>query len=110
MSDAFLSRLSAAADGRARDGVTRRLVPQPPGGGPLLDLAGNDYLGLSTHPRVTAAAARAALDWGAGARASRLVTGSTQLHERLEQALAEHCGQPAGLVFSTGYAANLGAV
>jgi 8-amino-7-oxononanoate synthase len=106
----FLARLADAATAREQAGLTRRLVPQPPGGGPLLDLAGNDYLGLSADPRVTAAAAAAALTWGAGARASRLVTGSTELHARLESALAGFCGQQAGLVFSTGYAANLGAV
>lgn len=107
---AFLDRLAAAATAREQAGVTRRLVPRPSGAGLLLDLAGNDYLGLSSDPRVTAAAAAAALEWGAGARASRLVTGSTQLHTRLEEALAGYCKQPAGLVFSTGYAANLGAV
>jgi 8-amino-7-oxononanoate synthase len=122
---AFLDRLARAAAERERAGLSRRLVPRSPDGPPhnspdvspdgspaggLLDLAGNDYLGLATDPRVTAAAAEAALAWGAGARASRLVTGSTQLHERLEAALAEFCRQPAGLVFSTGYAANLGAV
>jgi 8-amino-7-oxononanoate synthase len=109
-SSGFQDRLARAAAERELAGLTRRLDPQPPGGGPLLDLAGNDYLGLSTDPRVSAAAADAALRWGAGARASRLVTGSTHLHARLEQALADFCGQPAGLVFSTGYAANLGAV
>jgi 8-amino-7-oxononanoate synthase len=107
---AFLTRLATAATAREQAGLTRRLVPRAVGAEPLLDLAGNDYLGLSSHPRVSAAAAHAALAWGAGARASRLVTGSTQLHADLEAALAEFCAQPAGLVFSTGYAANLGAV
>ncbi|HST84084.1 MAG TPA: 8-amino-7-oxononanoate synthase [Kineosporiaceae bacterium] len=107
---AFLNRLAVAAAAREQAGLTRRLVPRPPGADSVLDLAGNDYLGLSSDPRVTEAAADAARQWGAGARASRLVTGSTQLHARLEAALAEFCEQPAGLVFSTGYAANLGAV
>src|SRR5450432_3600656 len=102
MSSRFLDRLAIAAAQRDQAGLTRELVPLPPGGGRLLDLAGNDYLGLSGDPRVGAAAASAALTWGAGARASRLVTGSTLLHARLEQALADHCGQPTGLVFSTG--------
>lgn len=106
----FLERLTGAAAVREQAGLTRRLVPRAATGGALLDLAGNDYLGLSADPRVTAAAAAAAMQWGAGSRASRLVTGSLQLHARLEQALADFCGQPAGLVFSTGYAANLGAV
>ncbi|NLU69855.1 8-amino-7-oxononanoate synthase [Streptomyces sp. HNM0574] len=75
-----------------------------------LDLAGNDYLGLSRHPDVTEAAARAARHWGAGATGSRLVTGSTRLHAALEAELAEFCGFEAALVLSSGYAANLAAV
>lgn len=74
----------------------------------LIDLAGNDYLGLSGHPAVIEAAAQAAHTWGAGARASRLVTGTTQLHTDLEAALARLMGQSAALVFSSGYAANVG--
>jgi 8-amino-7-oxononanoate synthase len=109
VSEAFFERLTDAAQRREAAGLTRTLVPRPAVGA-LLDLAGNDYLGLADDPRVTAAAAEATLTWGAGARASRLVTGSTQLHARLETALADFCGQPTGLVFSTGYAANLGAV
>jgi 8-amino-7-oxononanoate synthase len=77
---------------------------------PVVDLAGNDYLGLSRHPAVTERAAEAALAWGAGAGASRLVTGTLGLHVELEHALASFLGQPAALVTSTGYHANLGAV
>lgn len=94
-----------AAD-RERRGLTRRLVPRP-AGDDTVDLAGNDYLGLSRHPQVVAAAAAAAEEWGAGAGASRLVTGSTRLHADLERALADLVGQPAGLVTSSGYHANL---
>ena len=54
-----------------------------------VDLAGNDYLGLSRDPVVAAAAAAAALHWGAGAGASRLVTGTLDLHAELEHALAD---------------------
>ena len=75
-----------------------------------LDLAGNDYLGLSRDPAVVAAAAAAARRWGAGAGASRLVTGTLALHAQLERELAAYLGQPAALVFSTGYHANLAAV
>jgi 8-amino-7-oxononanoate synthase len=57
---------------------------------------------------VTRAAAEAALSWGAGSTGSRLVTGSTELHARFERELAEFVGAPAGLVFSSGYLANLG--
>ena len=67
-------------------GLVRDPQPVAPG---LLDLASNDYLGLSRHPAVVAAAAEAAHRFGAGATGSRLVTGTTTLHLALEQALAE---------------------
>ncbi|HET7800070.1 MAG TPA: 8-amino-7-oxononanoate synthase [Humibacillus xanthopallidus] len=76
----------------------------------VLDLASNDYLGLSQDPRVIAAA-HAALDrYGASATASRLVTGTLPVHRDLEAALCALTGQPSALAFSTGYAANLGAL
>jgi 8-amino-7-oxononanoate synthase len=75
-----------------------------------LDLAGNDYLGLARHPAVVAGAVEAARTWGAGAGASRLVTGSLALHAELEADLADFLGQPRSLVLSTGYAANLAVV
>lgn len=75
---------------------------------PLLDLAGNDYLGLSADPRVVAGAVAAVQAWGAGSTGSRLVTGTTALHVELEVGLAEFCGAEAALAFSSGYAANLG--
>ena len=77
---------------------------------PVIDLASNDYLGLSRDPRVIAGAVRATRAWGAGATGSRLVTGSTELHAQLEEQLAAFCGTAAALVFSSGYTANLGAV
>ncbi|MER5633831.1 8-amino-7-oxononanoate synthase [Streptomyces nitrosporeus] len=94
---------------RAAAGLVRSLRPRP-AEPDLLDLASNDYLGLTRHPEVTAAAAEAALRWGAGATGSRLVTGSTTLHAELEDALAAFCGFEAALVFSSGYAANLAAL
>jgi 8-amino-7-oxononanoate synthase len=75
--------------------------------GPL-DLASNDYLGLSTDSRLKAAAIAATERYGTGARASRVVTGTLPIHDDLEQALSELTSQPAALVFSSGYAANLG--
>ena len=101
--------LAEAAVRRDAAGLTRRLRPRGPDDD-TVDLAGNDYLGLSRDPRVVAAAADAAREWGAGAGASRLVTGTTTLHSALEQALARFTGQPAALVTSTGYHANLSAV
>lgn len=76
----------------------------------LLDFSSNDYLGLSVHPRVTRAAARAASEWGAGSGASRLISGNLGIHETLERELARAKGEAAATVFSSGYLANLGAV
>jgi 8-amino-7-oxononanoate synthase len=90
-------------------GLTRRLRPRAAGEA-MIDLAGNDYLGLATDPRVVEAAVDAVRAWGAGATASRLVTGTTALHAELESALARYTGHQAGLVFSSGYLANLGVV
>lgn len=94
---------------RARAGLVRTLRPRPETS-PLLDLAGNDYLGLTRHPQTVRAAADAAARWGAGATGSRLVTGSTTLHAELERELAAFTGFEAALVLSSGYAANLAAL
>ena len=99
--------LEDRATARDEAWLTRRLRPRP-AGDPTIDLAGNDYLGLSADPRVRAAAAQAATAYGAGAGASRLVTGTLDLHDALESELAAWLGQPAGLVFSTGYHARNG--
>ena len=68
----------------------------------------NDYLGLSTHPKVVRAACEAATQWGLGARASRLLAGSTRLHAQLEERVASFFRAEAALVFSSGYLTNLG--
>ncbi|MFJ3792146.1 8-amino-7-oxononanoate synthase [Kitasatospora sp. NPDC090091] len=101
--------LDETAELRARAGLTRTLRSRP-ADDPVIDLAGNDYLGLTRHPVVTRAAADAALRWGGGATGSRLVTGTTALHTELEDELAEFCGVEAALVFSSGYTANLAAL
>jgi len=102
-----LAALRAAAGSREDAGMRRVLRPRPVDDD-LLDLASNDYLGLARDARVTAAAADAALRWGAGSTGSRLVTGSTRLHADLEADLAGFVGAEAGLVFSSGYLANIG--
>ncbi|NUL02504.1 8-amino-7-oxononanoate synthase [Streptomyces lunaelactis] len=94
---------------RAAEGLVRTLRPRAADSG-LLDLASNDYLGLTRRPEITEAAAEAARRWGAGATGSRLVTGSTALHAELERELAAFCGFEAALVLSSGYAATLAAV
>ncbi|MFF2024323.1 8-amino-7-oxononanoate synthase [Streptomyces sp. NPDC058171] len=101
--------IDARAERRRAEGLLRTLRPRP-ADSPLLDLAGNDYLGLTRHPRVTAAAADAALRWGGGATGSRLVTGTTELHTALETELAAFCGFESALVLSSGYTANLAAL
>jgi 8-amino-7-oxononanoate synthase len=104
-----LAWLDAHATGRRAAGLRRELTPRA-ARETVLDLAGNDYLGLSRDPRVVHGAIAAARTWGAGATGSRLVTGTTTLHAELDRALAAFCGFAAGLVFSSGYAANLGVV
>src|ERR1700743_1493264 len=94
---------------RREAGLRRSLRPRP-AVATELDLASNDYLGLSQHPDVIDGGGEALRTWGAGDTGSRLVTGNTQLHEELESGLAEFVGAAAGLVFSSGYTANLGAV
>ena len=75
-----------------------------------IDLASNDYLGLARDQRVVAAAIAALREYGASAGASRLVTGTLAVHHELESVLCRLTEQPAALTFSSGYAANLGAV
>lgn len=94
---------------RRAAGLRRSLRARPPVGAEL-DLASNDYLGLSQHPRVLDGGVAALRTWGAGSTGSRLVTGNTELHESFENALAEFVGAASALVFSSGYTANLGAV
>ncbi|NLU80402.1 8-amino-7-oxononanoate synthase [Micromonospora sp. HNM0581] len=105
----WLAALDRRAELRAKAGLTRRLHPRTAGDG-VIDLAGNDYLGLATHPDVIAAAARALAGYGLGATGSRLIRGSTDAHHTLEETLAGWLGTERSLVFSSGYLANLGAV
>ena len=74
----------------------------------VVSFASNDYLGLTAHPAVTAAAHDAIDRWGAGSGAARLIVGSRPIHSDLEAELAAWKGTEAALVFSTGFAANLG--
>jgi 8-amino-7-oxononanoate synthase len=93
-------RTTTAFEGRGVSGTVN--------GRSLLSFASNDYLGLTIHPRVTAAAANAIERWGTGSGASRLVTGTRAVHHELEAALATWQGVERAIVFPTGYAANLG--
>ena len=93
-----------------------RMVSGPQGprvvldGTPVLLLCSNNYLGLADHPRVREAAADAAMRWGAGTGASRLVSGNMTLHRRLEERLAAFKGTQSAVLFGSGYLANLGVI
>ena len=75
-----------------------------------LAFSSNDYLGLACHPKLVSTFQKAAEQYGVGSGASHLVTGHSQAHHELEEALAAYVGRPRALLFSTGYMANIGAV
>lgn len=104
-----LAWLADVEQQRRQAGLRRELRTRP-AVATELDLASNDYLGLSQHPEVLDGGIEALRTWGAGAGGSRLVTGNTELHEGFETALAAFVGSESALVFSSGYTANLGAV
>jgi 8-amino-7-oxononanoate synthase len=79
-------------------------------GEPVICLCSNNYLGLAAHPAIATAAASAAHQEGSGAAASRLVTGTMTAHAEAEAAFAAYVGAPSAVLFSTGYAANVGAL
>jgi 8-amino-7-oxononanoate synthase len=79
-------------------------------GRPVISFASNDYLGLAAHPEVRRAAIDAIERFGTGALASRLVVGTRSLHRELESQLAAWKQTESALVFSSGYAANLGVI
>jgi glycine C-acetyltransferase/8-amino-7-oxononanoate synthase len=110
--------IEARLDELKRLGLRRRtrMVSGPQGphvvldGKPVLLLCSNNYLGLADHPRVRDAAADAAMRWGVGSGASRLVSGTMTIHRRLEERLAAFKGREAALLFGSGYLANAGCV
>ncbi len=73
-------------------------------------LGSNNYLGLTRHPRVVAAARDAVEKYGTSMTGSRLLNGTTKLHQKLDELLAEFFGYEAAITFTTGYQANLGAI
>jgi 8-amino-7-oxononanoate synthase len=112
MSDLFAEQLQAL---RARS-LDRHLREIGSAQGAIVDLVGqrlvnfssNDYLGLANDPRLRDAAIAAIREFGVGAGASRLISGTQSPHLRLEAALAKWKGTPAALCFSSGYAAAIG--
>lgn len=112
------STLAAAMARVEQDGLRRTLrdveevhgVRVRTGGRFLVNFASNDYLGLSSHPEVRAAAIGAVEVFGAGSGAARLLSGSIALHAELEAALAEWKGAPAALSFGSGFALATGVI
>ena len=76
-------------------------------GRPTLMFGSNNYLGLTLHPEVVAAAGRAAADYGSGTTGSRTANGTLGIHEELERQFADWFGKRHAIIFSTGYQANL---
>ncbi|MCB0198495.1 MAG: pyridoxal phosphate-dependent aminotransferase family protein [Caldilineae bacterium] len=76
----------------------------------LLMFGSNNYLGLTTHPKVREAAIEAIKVYGTSCTGSRFLNGTLTMHEQLEAELADWVGKPASLVFSTGYQTNLGTI
>lgn len=76
----------------------------------FINFASNDYLGLANHPAIVRAAKKALEAFGFGGGASRLLSGGTQLHKKLEQKVAEFKGTETALIFNSGYAANTGII
>lgn len=113
MSDARATLAALRRDGLYR---RRRVIASAQGprvaldGREVLLMCSNDYLGLTGHPALREAAAAAALEWGAGAGASALVSGHMQLHHRLERELAEFKGAEAAVLFGSGFLANTGVI
>jgi len=117
-----MDSLQSFAEGKLADlearTLLRRLAPThridgvwvERGGRRLISFSCNDYLGLSHHPKVKAAAAAAIETYGAGAGASRLITGDTPLLSELEARLAAWKGTEAACVFGSGYLANIGII
>ncbi len=98
----LLRRLSPSED--RRPGVAVR------GGREYVDFSSNDYLGLSCHPALAAAAREALERYGTGTGASRLMSGDLEIHHELEEEVAAFKGTDAALVFNSGYQANTGIV
>ncbi len=114
----FEVSLQAELDALREAGLFRSLRTVDSAQGPVISIGGkeylnfssNDYLGLANHPRLRAAARAAIESFGVGAGASRLVCGNSRCYDLLEAALAEFKRKEAAIVFSSGYAANVGTI
>ena len=105
MNAALLQRLRQSLAQREGSSLRRKLTARA-AADTRVNLADNDYLGLCRDAAVVAAGVAALHEWGASSSASPLVTGYTEIHQQLEQALAAWQGYEHGLVMNTGFAAN----
>jgi 8-amino-7-oxononanoate synthase len=105
VNEALLQRLRQSLAQREGSSLRRKLTARA-SDDKRVNLADNDYLGLSRDPMVVAAGVAALHEWGASSSASPLVTGYTEIHQKLEQTLAAWQGYAHGLVMNTGFAAN----
>jgi 8-amino-7-oxononanoate synthase len=105
VNEALLQRLRQSLAQREGSSLRRKLTARA-SADTRVNLADNDYLGLSRDPAVVAAGVAALHEWGASSSASPLVTGYTEIHQKLEQALAAWQGYEYGLVMNTGFSAN----
>lgn len=108
---AFIDRALAERVQQQRLRSLQPLVPEDAvyvrkAGRRLLNFSSNDYLGLSKHPLLIEAAQRYSQNYGTGATASRLVTGTYEIHQQLEEKLAIACRREAVLLFNSGFQAN----
>ncbi len=107
-----------AAKDAMREGIYPYFIPLSENEGTVVEFKGhrlimcgsNNYLGLTTHPKVREAAVKAIERFGTSCTGSRFLNGTLDFHEQLEHELAEWVGKESALVFSTGMQANLGAV
>ena len=105
MNEALLKRLRESLAQREGSSLRRKLTARA-SADTRVNLADNDYLGMSRDPAVVAAGIAALQEWGASSSASPLVTGYTEIHQKLEQTLAAWQGYAHGLVMNTGFSAN----
>ena len=105
MNEALLKRLRQSLAQREGSSLRRKLTARA-SSDTRVNLADNDYLALSRDPAVVAAGIAALHEWGASSSASPLVTGYTEIHQKLEQTLAAWQGYAHGLVMNTGFSAN----
>jgi len=111
-----VDEIRAFLDKRSAEGLLRGLRPITSrgngkitmGGSEYIDFSSNDYLGLSGHPKLINAAKAAIDEFGIGSSASRLLSGSFDIHHRLEEEVARFKNKEAALVFNSGYQANIG--